>query len=782
MRKVFTIDRYFPCLFIALLVPLLSHAQTDSINLDSIFKTLNLQEVEVKAKKIRQSNDTVTYNASTYISKDDKVLEDLLRKMPGISVSSDGQISYNGKWISDFYIEGSDLLGGRYTIATTNINADDIATVQVMENHQEAKVLQGRMRGDSPAINIKLKNSAKGAWASTLDSKAGWPLLSRDVSVNLMNFRPRRQNISFYKTNNTGRNLGQEINAPGDMNGDSGTGMQMPAKPSIDDIFSYRNDSHSLSVNQLVETGKNRVLTYNINYLHDRERRHSAEHSVFLVSADSVLDIIEDNMSESKMNYLNGNLNYKINDNGLYLKEALTISAAFNCGNGTVNTDVTQHLDNHSLEIANRITAKKKKDNGSVADYSSTLRMTDKDGKLVLPFICQDIHQSRIHTVNSVSLFSRLVPFVMFGADASAEMKYERVTTGIIQRDNRLENVESAVHLVPRAILHHGSSLQLNLYAPVGVRYYHASDMNMGSYGKVFFSTAPYAFFSYHTQHGMQYDAAVTYGQSLPAATELLTAKYFRNYRTAFANSESAKAGLRHTFKASATVTYKDIIKMLFSSLAVTYAVINSPNTEAYRFSGNEIDYYLHPDGNLSKTISVDQSFSKGFLRYNSKIQQSLTLGRYDNEYIIEGARHRGRTNVFRAMLGYSANPSGWMALSSVFSYILSQPYTDGRRGDTLYRTLGNSTSLVLWAGKSISFNTQAKYYYNNYFSENRNNLYVNEYVEYHLKRTIISLECLNIFNTKQFRTVTDKGVTRFNGEYQLRGRTVMVGIRVKIL
>ena len=135
MRTVFTIDRYFPCLFIALLVPLLSQAQTDSINLDSIFKTLDLQEVEVKAKKIRQSGDTVTYNASSYIKKEDKVLEDLLRKMPGISVSSDGQISYNGKWISDFYIEGSDLLGGRYTIATTNINADDIATVQVMENH-----------------------------------------------------------------------------------------------------------------------------------------------------------------------------------------------------------------------------------------------------------------------------------------------------------------------------------------------------------------------------------------------------------------------------------------------------------------------------------------------------------------------------------------------------------------------------------------------------------------------------------------------------------------------
>ena len=73
-----------------------SHAQTDSLHLDSVFKTLNLQEVEVKSRKIRHSGDTVTYNASSYLSKEDKVLEDLLKKMPGISISADGSV--NGKY------------------------------------------------------------------------------------------------------------------------------------------------------------------------------------------------------------------------------------------------------------------------------------------------------------------------------------------------------------------------------------------------------------------------------------------------------------------------------------------------------------------------------------------------------------------------------------------------------------------------------------------------------------------------------------------------------------
>lgn len=57
-------------------------AQQADERLDSLIRTLELQEVVVTAKKIRQSGDTISYAASSYISKNDKTLEDLLRKMP----------------------------------------------------------------------------------------------------------------------------------------------------------------------------------------------------------------------------------------------------------------------------------------------------------------------------------------------------------------------------------------------------------------------------------------------------------------------------------------------------------------------------------------------------------------------------------------------------------------------------------------------------------------------------------------------------------------------------
>ena len=56
------------------------------------------------------------------------ILSDVV--MPGIEVSDKGEIKYNGKAINKFYIEGHDMLGGRYSIATNNIHQKDVGSVE----------------------------------------------------------------------------------------------------------------------------------------------------------------------------------------------------------------------------------------------------------------------------------------------------------------------------------------------------------------------------------------------------------------------------------------------------------------------------------------------------------------------------------------------------------------------------------------------------------------------------------------------------------------------------
>lgn len=94
----------------------LSKTTTNNVALKP--KETTLREVIVHAPPISSKNDTLVYNAAAFVGREDRYLEDLLRKLPGVEVADNGAVSYQGKGISRFTIEGQDLLGSNYNQAT----------------------------------------------------------------------------------------------------------------------------------------------------------------------------------------------------------------------------------------------------------------------------------------------------------------------------------------------------------------------------------------------------------------------------------------------------------------------------------------------------------------------------------------------------------------------------------------------------------------------------------------------------------------------------------------
>ena len=123
-------------------------------------KNISLKEVTVKPDPLRQRGDTLTYNLASFLKKGDVTLEDGLKNLPGISIADNGAISYMGKDISNFYIGGLDMLGGRYNLATKNIPAEYATQVDIMKHHKHRKI-DADEESDAVAINIKLSNKAK---------------------------------------------------------------------------------------------------------------------------------------------------------------------------------------------------------------------------------------------------------------------------------------------------------------------------------------------------------------------------------------------------------------------------------------------------------------------------------------------------------------------------------------------------------------------------------------------------------------------------------------------
>ena len=160
----------------------------------------------MKSNKIWGNKDTINYSVAAFKDKKDLVIGDVLKKMPGIDVKESGQITYKGKPINKFYIENLDMLQGRYGIATNNLSANDIATVQVFENHQPIKALEKSQFSNEAAINLKIKEGKKGVFSimAMLGLGVDKHLLWQEELTG-MYFTKGRQHLFTYKTNNNGK-------------------------------------------------------------------------------------------------------------------------------------------------------------------------------------------------------------------------------------------------------------------------------------------------------------------------------------------------------------------------------------------------------------------------------------------------------------------------------------------------------------------------------------------------------------------------------------------------
>lgn len=123
-----------------------------------------LGEVEVKgtAAQLVVKGDTTEYNATAFKTAQNAVVEDLLKKMPGVEVSSDGKITVNGQEIKKIRVDGKKFFDGDIEMATKNIPADMIEKVQVYDNKSDMAKLTGFEDNDTERIiNLTTKANRK---------------------------------------------------------------------------------------------------------------------------------------------------------------------------------------------------------------------------------------------------------------------------------------------------------------------------------------------------------------------------------------------------------------------------------------------------------------------------------------------------------------------------------------------------------------------------------------------------------------------------------------------
>jgi hypothetical protein len=148
----------------------------ENMTFDIVLSGANtIETVEiVKEMPVRISGDTIIYNSDSFTNGTEKKLEDVLKKLPGVSVNKDGEIEVEGKKVQKIMVEGKDFFDGDTKIATKNIPADALDKIQVLRNYNEVSNLKGLENNeDNVAINIKLKEGKKNFWFGDMLAGAG---------------------------------------------------------------------------------------------------------------------------------------------------------------------------------------------------------------------------------------------------------------------------------------------------------------------------------------------------------------------------------------------------------------------------------------------------------------------------------------------------------------------------------------------------------------------------------------------------------------------------------
>ena len=266
-----------------------------------------LEEVVVEAPAIVVKEDTIEYNASSFKVKENAVVEDLLKKLPGVTVDKDGNVTAQGKSVTRVKVNGKDFFGGDVKTATKELPANIVDKIQVIDDYGDQATVSGIKDGDpDKVINIQIKKDKNKGFFGRVTAGAGTEGRYQ-ASLN-SNYFNNNQQISFVaNSNNTntslfnfngGGNRGATsmmragMSAMNDMGGMSGMNNMMQGGGGAALISTGNNSgistTHSAGINYRDQWGKRISVygSYSYNHKNTSQIQNTLETNSFIKNQD----------------------------------------------------------------------------------------------------------------------------------------------------------------------------------------------------------------------------------------------------------------------------------------------------------------------------------------------------------------------------------------------------------------------------------------------------------------------------------------------------------------
>lgn len=769
-----------------------------------------LNEVKITPPKIRQAGDTLSYLVESFSDLNDRTIGDVLKKMPGIKVQDNGAILYQNRPINKFYIENADLLQGRYGIATNNIDAKDVSTVQVLENHQPIKALKDRELSEDAAINLKLKDSAKGTIIANAQLGLGGSPLLWNNELTGMYIAKKLQNITIYKGNNSGDDVTRELtsfysNDASNMDKGSLLAVQNPSSPSIGEKRYLNNQANILSANNLWSLKKDYQLTANVSYLNDLQRKDSYAFTEYYLANDSVLKIEEYMNSRLRKERLAGDIQLNANKEKFYFNNLLKIEGIWDRERGDVLSadSVSQYLKKPYYSINNTFNMVKTGEKYtwnfySFIGYNSSAHTLSIEPVLYQELLSppvysskmmQNVEQENLAAYNKISLGFGKGTWkqeyaVSMRADVqslSSELGTDN-TTNIADslkndlRQGKYELIFTPVYTYAKGKLNAVLSLPFS-YMLLDVKNNISDDKRRKNY----LSFNPSLFLHYKISGYWTSYSNYSYRNSIGKINQLYGGYILSSYRSLLKNDGDIFEQKSHN--ATASLYYRNPITTLFGMFNISYSNIRTNLLSDYSYLGTLTLQSSIPVPSTTERLGADMHLSKDIETLNSTIflGGNYTISR--SSQVTQGRLidYNNQGYSFSPRILTKVSPSVNLQYEFKYSQSSSKVKNETKTFDPI-RIMSHNVQLSVFPFKGLSLNLKCESFYNNaIISGSRSMTFGDISAKYKYKKLEFMFDYTNIFNSKQFVSASYTDVSRYYSAYMLRPTEVLLKVRFKL-
>ncbi len=756
--------------------------------------TTLLKEVTVKADRIREQGDTISYRVGSFAQAQDRSIGDVLKRMPGIDVAKSGKIQYQGEDINKFYIEGADLLGGKYGIATNGISHEDVGAVEVMENHQPMQVLSGIAYSNKAAINLKLKNKAKATWSFHGDAGGGysWEPTGAiwDGELFAMAVMPGFQNITTLRTNNTGENLSSSETDFFAENRQTGLSRQvsigLPGVPSLSDKRTLFNRSFLVSTNNLWKFGRGEFKA-NIDYSFNRVEAAAENITTYFLNEGNRL--ISENRSGTEHSHsLSGKFIYELNQKTAFINNTLQTNIDWD----DLNLATTGSLPNRQSAklpdyyVSNKFKLIKRfKGNHLVTFHSvneweslpQTLNL-DMNGQHFRQYISDHAfytHESAAYAFNikgvTLSLEGGIKGYIRSMDSQLPDLPEE--LPGLTE--NVVNTNYITVYATPR-LEYWVRRVNLSLNLPVSYAHYNF-DKAIANHNELYFS--PSLNFNWKPNNRFSGSLRGGLGRSPMNLNLIHPGLIMTNYRT-------LKAGVDNFYNSSsqnvsANFSYKHTRRGLFANGMVMHSWTHLPYTMAQQLYGDYVVYSYADAANDSKMLMAMGNIGK-------------TLDFMRGSCNVNGSFNRNESHLLSQRQSVNSVSTGWSIGGKIngtpcrwFSFDYRIDYSDSRLtmngvSESWLSTMENELSLTFIPHRKWQWTVSGEHYRNELTEPNYKDIVMlDTRLTYQLNKRIEFVASLtNILNKRSYNYTTYSQLSSFESRRHLRGRQLLFSISLR--